>query len=424
MATQLPSLFGTQMEPEQMAEARALQFAQMSPQQQMQYNIYRNVNRLGRGAASLLGADVQDPAMRKASQIRQLASQFDTNTPEGMMEFAGALRQIDPQLAMQAAQQAQAMVKTQAEIGATRALEQQRLRERQVADPINKLISEGKYTPESVATYRESGNIADLKLSEKATQRKTTVTTAGGRRILIDETTGETIKDLGSAGKTLEESLGEGLGALGKALAAGQKKEAEETATFAVKDFNTLGSAVAAGTASKRNIVVLETAMKNAFTGKFADVKEGVVTGLEGLGIKVGEDLRQAASNTQLINAMGTRYVFPLVKNFPGSLAAKELDRLEKTAPNSLQQPETIQTLLNLLKQDLAENEFTYNRAKQYKEANKGSVIGFNPADSKIEYQRKLTDLQNKVSAVRRAGTMTPAQRDEINALKKELGVE
>lgn len=109
MATQLPSLFGTQMEPEQMAEARALQFAQMSPQQQMQYNIYRNVNRLGRGAASLLGADVQDPAMRKASQIRQLASQFDTNTPEGMMEFAGALRQIDPQLAMQAAQQAQAM---------------------------------------------------------------------------------------------------------------------------------------------------------------------------------------------------------------------------------------------------------------------------------------------------------------------------
>lgn len=424
MAIQLPSLFGTQMEPEQMAEARALQFAQMSPQQQMQYNIYRNVNRLGRGAASLLGADVQDPAMRKASQIRQLASQFDTNTPEGMMEFAGALRQIDPQLAMQAAQQAQAMVKTQAEIGATRALEQQRLRERQIADPINKLISEGKYTPESVAIYRESGNIADLKLSEKATQRKTTVTTAGGRRILIDEITGETIKDLGPAGKTLEESLGEGLGALGKALSAGLKKEAEETATFATKDFNALGSAVAAGTASKRNIVVLETAMKNAFTGKFADVKEGVVTGLEGLGIKVGEDLRQAASNTQLINAMGTRYVFPLVKNFPGSLAAKELDRLEKTAPNSLQQPETIQTLLNLLKQDLAENEFTYNRAKQYKETNKGSVIGFNQADAKIEYQRKLTDLQNKVSAVRRAGTMTPAQRDEINALKKELGVE
>jgi len=170
MATQLPSLFGTQMEPEQMAEARALQFAQMSPQQQMQYNIYRNVNRLGRGAASLLGADVQDPAMRKASQIRQLASQFDTNTPEGLMEFASALRQIDPQLAMQAAQQAQAMMQVQANLGATRALEQQRLREKVSADPFEQLVRSGKYTPESLAVYRESGNVADLKLQEKETK--------------------------------------------------------------------------------------------------------------------------------------------------------------------------------------------------------------------------------------------------------------
>lgn len=110
MATQLPSLFGATMDPEQMAEARALQFAQMSPQQQMQYNIYRNVNRLGRGVAGLLGADVEDPTMKKASQLRQLASQFDTTTAEGMMQYAQALRSIDPNLAVQAAQQAQAMM--------------------------------------------------------------------------------------------------------------------------------------------------------------------------------------------------------------------------------------------------------------------------------------------------------------------------
>lgn len=427
MATPQPQLFGATMDPEQMAEAKALQFSQMSPQQQMQYNIYRNVNRLGRGVAGLLGAEVEDPTMKKASQLRQLASQFDTTTAEGMMQYAQALRSIDPNLAVQAAQQAQAMMKTEAEIGSTRALEQQRLREKQSADPFQKLVEQGIYTPESLAKYKESGLVTDLRRYEKPKEpadRKTSTVTAGGRKLLIDDITGETIKDLGPAGKTLEESLGVGLGMIGKALAAGQKKEAEETAGFAAKDFNALGSSVAAGTASKRNVTVLENAMKNAFTGKFSDVKEGVVTGLEGLGIKVGEDLKQAASNTQLVNAMGTRYVFPLVKNFPGSLAAKELDRLEKTAPNSLQQPETIQTLLNLLKQDLAENEYTYNKAKQYKEQNKGFVTGFNQADAKIEFQNKLTDLRNKVQSVRRAGTMTPAQRDEINALKKELGVE
>lgn len=427
MATPQPQLFGATMDPEQMAEAKALQFSQMSPQQQMQYNIYRNVNRLGRGVAGLLGAEVEDPTMKKASQLRQLASQFDTTTAEGMMQYAQALRSIDPNLAVQAAQQAQAMMKTEAEIGSTRALEQQRLREKQAVDPFQKLVEQGIYTPESLAKYKESGLVTDLRRYEKPKEpadRKTSTVTAGGRKLLIDDITGETIKDLGPAGKTLEESLGVGLGMIGKALAAGQKKEAEETAGFAAKDFNALGSSVAAGTASKRNVTVLENAMKNAFTGKFSDVKEGVVTGLEGLGIKVGEDLKQAASNTQLVNAMGTRYVFPLVKNFPGSLAAKELDRLEKTAPNSLQQPETIQTLLNLLKQDLAENEYTYNKAKQYKEQNKGFVTGFNQADAKIEFQNKLTDLRNKVQSVRRAGTMTPAQRDEINALKKELGVE
>jgi protein-arginine kinase activator protein McsA len=61
---------------------------------------------------------------------------------------------------------------------------------------------------------------------------------------------------------------------------------------------------------------------------------------------------------------------------------------------------------------------------KQYKEANKGSTIGFNPADAKIEFQNKLTDLRNRVQSVRRAGRMTAAERDQINALKKELGVD
>lgn len=411
----LIGLFG--QDPQMVQQAMDLQRAKLSPEERLYMMGAQGGRAVGQGIGALFGVDVQDPMVKKATQLRALANEFDTTTAEGMMKFAQAAQQIDPRAGVLAAQQAQGMLKTQSEIA-------KNLRERAAADPFQKLVESGKYTPESLAKYKESGSVSDLLLARPEAQRKTSTVTAGGRKLLIDDITGETIKDLGPAGKTLEESLGAGLGMIGKALAAGQKKEAEETAGFAAKDFNALGSSVAAGTASKRNVTVLENAMQNAFTGKFSDVKEGVVTGLEGLGIKVGDDLRQAASNTQLINAMGTRYVFPLVKNFPGSLAAKELDRLEKTAPNSLQQPETIQTLLNLLKQDLAENEYTYNKAKQYKEQNKGFVTGFNQADAKIEFQNKLTDLRTKVQAARRAGRMTAAQRDEINALKKELGVE
>ncbi len=408
----------------QLLNQRAAQFAQLNPDQQLGMMAYKAGSSVGTGLAGAFGVDVQDPTIRRVTKLRELAGQYNTNTAAGLRQMADALRTQDPDMALQLSQRAAAMDLEAAKLQSEQALASQRSREKAAADPFQKLVEGGKYTTESLKKYEESGNVADLVLAKPEAGRKTSTVTAGGRKLLIDDLTGETIKDLGAAGKTLEESLGAGLGTLGKALLKGRESEAKEEGGFAAKDFNTLGSSVAAGTASKRNIVVLENAMKNAFTGKFADVKEGVVTGLEGLGIKVGDDLRRAASNTQLINAMGTRYVFPLVKNFPGSLAAKELERLEKTAPNALQQPETIETLMNLLKQDLAENEYTYNKAKQYKEANKGSTIGFNPADAKIEFQNKLTDLRNRVQSVRRAGRMTAAERDQINALKKELGVD
>lgn len=427
MATS-PSLFGGSLSPQEMQaqllNQRAAQFAQMTPDQQLGMLAYKAGSGVGTGLAGAFGVNVQDPMIQRATRLRELAGQYNTNTAAGLRQMADALRTQDPDMALQLSQRAAAMELEAAKMQSEQALASQRSREKAAADPFQKLVEGGKYTTESLKKYQESGNVADLVLAKPEAGRKTSTVTAGGRKLLIDDLTGETIKDLGAAGKTLEESLGAGLGSLGKALLKGRESEAKEEGGFAAKDFNTLGSSVAAGTASKRNIVVLENAMKNAFTGKFADVKEGVVTGLEGLGIKVGDDLRRAASNTQLINAMGTRYVFPLVKNFPGSLAAKELERLEKTAPNALQQPETIETLMNLLKQDLAENEYTYNKAKQYKEANKGSTIGFNPADAKIEFQNKLTDLRNRVQSVRRAGRMTAAERDQINALKKELGVD
>lgn len=417
------SLFG--QDPRLLQQSMDLQMAKLSPEERLYMMGAQGGRAIGQGLGSLFGVDVEDPTIKKASALRALASEFDTNTPEGLAQFAQVASRIDPRAGALAAQQAQSMMRTQSEITAKQAEAAAKLSEKLTPEQRNAAALADTVASRGTEEWNKAYSEGLTRLTTKPeAQRKTSTVTAGGRKLLIDDLTGETIKDLGPAGKTLEESLGAGLGMIGRALAAGQKKEAEGTAEFAAKDFNTLGSSVAAGTASKRNVSVLENAMKNAFTGKFSDVKEGVVTGLEGLGIKVGEDLKQAASNTQLINAMGTRYVFPLVKNFPGSLAAKELDRLEKTAPNSLQQPETIQTLLNLLKQDLAENEYTYNKAKQYKEKNNGFVTGFNQADAKIEFQNKLTDLRNRVQAARRAGRMTAAERDQINALKKELGVE
>jgi hypothetical protein len=96
---------------------------------------------------------------------------------------------------------------------------------------------------------------------------------------------------------------------------------------------------------------------------------------------------------------------------------------LEKTAPNALQQPETIQRLVNLLKVDLAENEYTYGKAKEFKQANKGSLINFNEADSRIDFQKKFGRLQEVVNGVKRKQAKTREEDAEINQLKKELGI-
>jgi len=110
MATMQPSLFGSQMSPEdmqqQLIDQRAAQFAAQSQAQQLGSMGYKAGANLGGGLAKAFGVDTTDPMIKQATQMRQLASQFDTTTPEGMAQFSQALRSINPQAAQQAAEKA------------------------------------------------------------------------------------------------------------------------------------------------------------------------------------------------------------------------------------------------------------------------------------------------------------------------------
>jgi hypothetical protein len=121
MATQgMQGLFGGVGTPEEMQQAlsdqRAAQFATMSPQQQLSYNIFKNTSNLGRGLAGAMGVDVQDPAIRQATMLRQMAAQYDTTTPEGLKQYAQALQSVSPELGARAMQQAQMMEEQQSKI--------------------------------------------------------------------------------------------------------------------------------------------------------------------------------------------------------------------------------------------------------------------------------------------------------------------
>jgi hypothetical protein len=150
----------------QRADAKALAFAQLSPEQQVSYNVGRGFGDLGKAVGSLFGAAAPvDPMLQQASKIRGLAAEFDTSTADGMMQYAKALQSVNPALAQQAAMKAREMKLTEAKITSEEALALQRKREKEAADPRAKFIlaNADKFTPDSLQLYSQSGEYTDLK---------------------------------------------------------------------------------------------------------------------------------------------------------------------------------------------------------------------------------------------------------------------
>ena len=188
MATQgIQGLFGGMGTPEEMqqqiVDQKAMQFSQMTPQQQSSYNIYKNTGNLGRGLASSMGVNVQDPAVRQATMLRQLASQFDTNTPAGLKQMAQALQSTNPELGMKVMQQAQAMEEQMAKTrGASAEAQKKELSVQQEAALRNELAALGPNATQedilkAVTKYGSADKVMSVLQSaaDKATQREQAV---------------------------------------------------------------------------------------------------------------------------------------------------------------------------------------------------------------------------------------------------------
>lgn len=109
MADIVSSLFGIdpaalQQQRQVLDSNQAYRFAQLSPMERAQFSLYQGGAGLGRAATQLLGGDEQ---LNRATALRQLASQFDITTPEGLQQYASAASQIDPRVGALAAAEAE-----------------------------------------------------------------------------------------------------------------------------------------------------------------------------------------------------------------------------------------------------------------------------------------------------------------------------
>jgi len=185
METQsIQGLFGGMASPEEMQQqalqAKDIQFAQLTPDQQLGMMGYKGGANLGRGLAGAMGVDVQDPAIKRATMLRQMASQFDTNTPEGLKQMAQALQGTDPELGYQIMQRAQAMEEQQAKTqGAKAEAQKKELSVQQEAALRNELAALGPNATQedilkAVTKYGSADKVMSVLQSaaDKATQRE------------------------------------------------------------------------------------------------------------------------------------------------------------------------------------------------------------------------------------------------------------
>lgn len=430
-------------------EAMAIQYAGLDPMQRAAYGTFMAGQQLGRGIGSLLG--IEDPQLKMITQRQQIMRGINPNDPEALSKASMLASEMgDPRLAAGLAELRRKALESQALVAQRTAAAK---REQKTAIPTN--IQEAQY----VATLRNDRNqIAALTDSEVMARYGIEKTAAlanidaqlsqlvkpekpmnfgAEREAIAFELYGKRVSELNQneiaevnrraqkkgIGQSISEGLAQGVGMLGAALAPALKKEGEEAAKFTRKNYDELGRAVAAGVASRRDLRGLSDALQNSFTGAFADSKKSIISSLSSLGVPLDKDLLEAASNTELVDALATKYIFPLVKNFPGALAVKELETLKKAAPGSQQQLRTIVKLIDALNISLSADEYTYNQARNYRLKNK-TLLGFEEADARVDFQRKYDRMEQLYKTAQSRGNKWSRQEsDEFNSIKAELGV-
>lgn len=102
-------------------EARAMQFAQLSPSQQRTMLGMQAASGVGRSLGSLFGVQQEDPLLNKATQLRELENQFDTSTSTGLADYAKAVKRIAPDLGLKLEQKVLDMRQKEAVLGKTTA---------------------------------------------------------------------------------------------------------------------------------------------------------------------------------------------------------------------------------------------------------------------------------------------------------------
>jgi hypothetical protein len=470
MATDIvQGLFGMtpesyQQQRDDAAYKRAAAFGQMSPMESARTSIYYGANQLGGAIGGMLGAE--DPQMRLISQRNALAKQFDTNTPQGLMQYSNALQSAgDVQGAALAAdrfrsiqgvmvEQAQKDAATKKLIAETGGLNVSAMdrtaRINQLMTKFNlsedesstiasnpdlvkqyfapktaqgfELLKTGKFTPESIANW----------------------STKDGTLELVDMTTKpsedwlKTARELGlPAKKTFNDYSPEQVAQVNKLelqrqlnlKAAGAPKttvdtnlagllaqiQGSEEAKKQGDIWATAGQQYKSQIGLTKDLSDFRKLAPDAFTGAGAATLTNLSRVLGALNVPISEK----ASNTEYLEALKSSFVQKIARNFPGSQALKELEQLILSQPNVSQQLPTIMRLISRGLDEAKVETATYEQLAKLPEAERYKT------NANILYGKIRNDIDSYRTIEQRAlkGLADKDEALKAKEIKERLGL-
>ena len=374
---------------------RGISMAQLSPGAAAQAGLQASVGQLGRGFAGAMG--IEDPQLKLISTRNTIAQQIDQSNPESILQGAQMLAQAgDQQGAMalaQYARQAQSeMAQTQQRRAAALASMAQAGRERVQADPFQKLVESGKYTPASLAEFQRTGKPDDLVLYEKPEKpttanikeigvaedsRKTVYLDvnndlqfvygkdAQGKQVRVpftggvDRTTAKT-----NVGVKLPEGESEFLKEMGKLDA---KKVADamvtrETASSTIKSLNKLAT----------------LPDSELITGQFATGRVGIANLIQTLGLASDADAKKVAGSQEYQKVAGDVILQTLGGKLGSGFSNADREFIQGLIPQLETNPVARRQLITFMQQKNQDIVAEAIRTETYARKNKG-LSGFEP---------------------------------------------
>jgi hypothetical protein len=384
----ISGLFGLTPEMYQRSQAEedqkaAMQFAQLSPLQQASAGFYSAGMGLGRGIGTLLGAE--DPQLQMIAQQQQILKNVDPNDPESIAAGARMASEMgNPRLAA-------ALSKQASDIALNRASIAQKLRERQAADPFNQLVSSGKYTPESLAAYRESGNLADLKLVEKPEKAETR---SELQKLLDERAALDPVKDKqrydAVQGRINILTTREPRASVSVTIPPQEKAEQSKRGEMLVKQYGDVSSAAGLAVKSLPSLDIQERILDEGFkTGFGASAQKAAASVLASLGV---QDAAKFATNAQTFYSASQAAVLQKQLEQKGPQTEADAQRITATGAQLGNTPEANKFIINVakaqFKRDIKQRKFWddwWSKNKTYDGAENAWMTG-EGAKSLFEY--------------------------------------